>query len=158
MKKKILIFATIIALIDQIIKKTIVSSIIYQKMYFIFPRLLYITYVKNSGGAWSILSGNIFFLLIVSSFCLIGIGYYLYHKSNITKLECAYFSLILGGIVGNYVDRIMLSGVIDYIGIILGSYYFPIFNFADICIVLGVILILIDGWIGDRSGIRSKKR
>jgi len=52
------------------------------------------------------------------------------------------YSLLLGGILGNLVDRILHGYVIDYISVIIGKSYFPVFNFADICIVLGVILML----------------
>lgn len=155
MKKKILIFSTIVVIIDQLIKNIIISNFKYQDLQYIIPNFFYITKVKNTGGAWSILSNNTNLLLIISIICTLGIIYYLYKKHNLSKLECLYFSLLVGGIIGNLVDRLFYKGVIDYIGLIFGNYYFPIFNFADICIVCGIGLLLIDGWIGEKNGTRS---
>ncbi len=158
MKKKILLISFIILIIDQFIKHLVMTSLIYRKTYSIISNFFYLTYVKNTGGAWSILSDNIIFLLIVSIICIIGLIIYLFKKNNISKLECIYYSLLFSGIIGNLIDRIFYKGVIDYIGFIFGNYYFPIFNIADICIVCGILLLLIDGWIGDENGIRSNKR
>lgn len=156
MKKKIITISIIILIIDQLIKHLVMKSFIYKKVYTIIPNFFYLTYIKNTGGAWSILSGNTLFLLIVSIMCIIGIAYYLYKNHNISVSECIYYGLLLGGIIGNLIDRISYKGVIDYIGLIFGRYYFPIFNIADICIVCGIILLLINGWIGEKNGIRSK--
>ena len=153
-----LLISFIILIIDQFIKHLVMTSLIYRKTYSIISNFFYLTYVKNTGGAWSILSDNIIFLLIVSIICIIGLIIYLFKKNNISKLECIYYSLLFGGIIGNLIDRIFYKGVIDYIGFIFGNYYFPIFNIADICIVCGILLLLIDGWIGDENGIRSNKR
>ena len=55
--------------------------------------------------------------------------------------------MIIGGIIGNLLDRIMYHGVIDYLSFQFGSYYFPIFNFADIGITLGVLLLIINTYL-----------
>lgn len=156
MKKRMLVISFIILIIDQLIKHLVMTSLVYRKTYSVISNFLYLTYVKNTGGAWSILSGNTIFLLLISLVCIAGLGVYLHKKNTISKLECIYYGLLFGGIIGNLIDRILYKGVIDYIGFIFGSYYFPIFNIADICIVCGIILLLIDGWIGEKNGIRGK--
>ena len=75
-----------------------------------------------------------------------------------SNLSIISYSLIIGGIIGNLIDRIFLNHVIDFLSFNIFGYYFPIFNIADICIVCGILLLLIDGWLGDENGIRSNKR
>lgn len=130
----------------------------YQQTFYLIPKFLYFTYVKNTGGAWSIFSNSTWFLLIIGLICIIALSYYIYRKEDFNYLEVIYFGLIIGGILGNFIDRIFHSGVIDYIGFIFGNYYFPIFNIADICIVCGGILLMIDSLRSDQDGIRSNKR
>lgn len=145
MKKKLLIFSSILFIIDFIIKRTIIENLVFQKVYTIIPHFFYITYVKNTGGAWSILAGNVSFLIGIG-ICFLGILiYYIMKKNQLTKLEIIYYSLLVGGVCGNFIDRILYGGVVDYLGFIFGRYYFPVFNFADICIVLGVGLFILDG-------------
>lgn len=129
----------------------------YQETNFLIPKFLYFTYVKNTGGAWSIFSNNTWILLAVGIVCIIGLGYYIYKRENFSLLEVIYLGLIIGGILGNFVDRVFRGGVVDYIGFIFGSYYFPVFNIADICIVCGGVLLLIDSLRSDQDGIRSNE-
>ena len=63
------------------------------------------------------------------------------HK--LSSLEIFSYSLLIGGIIGNLIDRIVRGYVIDFISIKLGNYNFPIFNVADILIVIGVFLLLL---------------
>lgn len=130
----------------------------YQQTFYLIPKFLYFTYVKNTGGAWSIFSNSTWFLLVIGFICIMALSYYIYRKEDFNYLEVIYFGLIIGGILGNFIDRIFHSGVIDYIGFIFGNYYFPIFNIADICIVCGGILLMIDSLRSDQDGIRSNKR
>lgn len=157
MEKKIIITSIILLIIDQVLKQLVLMNISYQETISIIPNFFYLTQVRNTGGAWSILSGNTIFLLILSFFVLVGIFYYLQKKETMPRLEEISYILLLGGILGNLIDRICYKGVIDYLGFIFGNYYFPVFNFADICIVCGVILLLIGNLVGDRNGIRSNK-
>ena len=119
---------------------------------------LYFTYVKNSGAAWSILSNNTWLLLLVGIICLIGLNFHIYQKKEFELLEVIYFGLIIGGIMGNLIDRIFYGGVIDFIGMIFGNYYFPIFNIADICIVSGMLLLMIDSLGSEKNEIRSDSK
>ena len=62
--------------------------------------------------------------------------------ADIHDFDMFIYSLLLGGVLGNLLDRIIHGYVIDYISLNIFGYHFPIFNFADICIVLGVILLI----------------
>ena len=74
--------------------------------------------------------------LVVIYFCFI-------KDKNLSKLEIVLISMLIGGIIGNFIDRIIFKYVIDYLEFIILGYYFPVFNFADICIVLSIIGIII---------------
>lgn len=69
---------------------------------------------------------------------------YIIKRKTFQKLEILEYGLILGGVLGNLIDRIRLGGVVDYIGLKFGSYHYPIFNFADMMIVFGVVLIMVE--------------
>ena len=79
----------------------------------------------------------------------------LYNKLN--KLDYIIYSLLYGGIVGNLFDRIVYGYVIDYLDFYIFNYNFPVFNFADVCIVISVILIIFDSIRGVLYENRSKK-
>lgn len=157
MKKKIFSLTFIVFFLDQLLKHIITSTFLLRETFYVIPNFFYITYVQNTGGAWSIFSSIPYFLVIINILFLgLFIGY-IYKKENFPLLKIIYFGLILGGVLGNLVDRILLNGVIDYIGIQFGSYYYPIFNFADIAIVVGMVLIIIEILRGEKYENRSRK-
>lgn len=143
-QKKMLILITIIVLIDQLTKTWIRINFNYLETITIINNFFNITYTKNTGGAWSILEGNQLFLIIVSIIFLIVLTVYIKKEKNITNLSLTSFYLIISGIIGNLIDRIFLNAVVDFLSFKIIDYYFPIFNFADIMIVIGVTLLMID--------------
>ncbi len=143
-QKKMLILIAIIVLIDQLTKTWIRINFNYLETITIINNFFNITYTKNTGGAWSILEGNQLFLIIVSIIFLIVLTVYIKKEKNITNLSLTSFSLIISGIIGNLIDRIFLNAVVDFLSFKIIDYYFPIFNFADIMIVIGVTLLMID--------------
>ena len=102
--------------------------------------LFRITYIKNYGAAFNILTGSRILLSIISIIISIFILYIILSKNNNTKLQLYSYSLILGGTLGNGIDRIKNGYVIDFIN--LNFINFPIFNLADISINIGFIIIL----------------
>ena len=97
-------------------------------------------YVKNFGAAFNLFSGNRIFLSLVSSIITILLIYYIFNKSIINKLDLLSLSFVLGGTLGNGIDRITKGYVIDFIN--LNFIDFPVFNIADIAINIGLILII----------------
>ena len=76
-----------------------------------------------------------------------------------TKLNTYGFGLLLGGILGNLSDRLIFGYVKDFLDFIIFKYDFPVFNIADICIVIGVILLIISILKGeDNSGSKSSRK
>ena len=105
--------------------------------------------VKNTGGAFSILNNNVGLLSIIGIIFLILIMKYINKSKNTTNIENIGISFLLGGLLGNLLDRLIRGGVIDYLSFKILGYYFPIFNLADIFITFGVFLILINEIRGD---------
>ena len=141
MKKNIL-KVIVLVIIDQLIKLVVLNTIAKTgESITIIPKFLQLTYVENFGGAFGIFMTRI--LLIGVNLLIIFVIIKLltskkYDFDNKAKLG---FSLILSGGIGNLIDRIFRGYVIDYIDI-TQIFNYPVFNFADICIVVGVILIM----------------
>ena len=158
LKKKICEIGALVFLVDQFVKYVIISMFYYGKEVFLIPNFFYLTYVKNTGGAWSLFSDHTGILLIVGIISIGRLSFYIYKKNHFHLLEVIYLGLIMGGVLGNFIDRLLRGGVIDYIGLRFGSYYFPVFNIADICIVCGAFLLIIDSFKEDHYESRSTNR
>ena len=99
-----------------------------------------IDYVKNYGAAFNMLSGSRIFLSTLSSIIGLVLIYLIINKKNINNIDLLSYSFILGGTIGNGIDRITRGYVIDFIN--LNYINFPVFNLADISINIGFILII----------------
>ncbi|MDD3453491.1 MAG: signal peptidase II [Bacilli bacterium] len=141
--KKLSIYTIILILLDQISKILISNILILNEEINIIKNFFNITYVKNIGAAFSIFEGKQIFLVITSILILIIIYYFLINKKDLKKLEIISYSLIISGIIGNLIDRIIYQSVIDFLSFKLINYYFPIFNLADTFIVIGSIIYII---------------
>lgn len=143
MYKRLTIYSIILIVIDQVIKLVVNSSLKLYESITIIKNFFNITYVQNKGAAWSILSGNRFLLIGIAIIALFLIFMFFVKNKKLSKLEIIFYSLLIGGIVGNLIDRVIYGYVVDYLDFNIFGYNFPIFNFADICIVISVVLILV---------------
>ena len=141
MKKNILL-ALLLLTIDQALKVIISVFLKLNTPVVIINRFFNLTYVRNYGAAWSILSGNRILLIIISLISLIFIYKFMIKDKNKFSFENICYSILLGGILGNLCDRIIYGYVIDYLDFTIFGYQYPIFNFADICIVISIFLII----------------
>ena len=132
------LLSTIIIIIDQTTKHII--SINYKSL--INKELIFFTldYVKNFGAAFNLFNGSRVFLSILSIIVTFLIIYYFLNSSSIRNIDLFSYSFILGGTIGNGIDRVTKGYVIDFIN--LNFINFPVFNIADISINIGVILVL----------------
>lgn len=135
MNKQKLIIGLFVLIIDQILKGIIETL---TKSYVIIDKVFSIKFVTNTGAAFSILENNILLLIVVSISVLI-LVYNLSFSFKSDKLTNITFGLLYGGILGNLIDRVFYGYVRDFISI--GK--FPVFNIADIAIVIGIILLVI---------------
>ncbi len=105
-------------------------------------KLFTLTPILNTGAAFSILTSHTQLLIYLSFFVLLGISsWVVYYSSTLTGMEILSVSLLISGVIMNLFERMTLGYVIDYIK--LNFISFPIFNFADVAIVLGAILYII---------------
>ncbi len=143
----------ILFLIDRLFKILVVNYL--KTSITLIPNILNLTYVKNVGAAFSLMEGKTTLLAILSLLAFLVIYKELISKQNETLLNISYI-MILGGILGNFYDRLVLNHVIDYISVIIFNYHFPIFNFADMLIVIGVLLLIYELWKDEKNEIRNK--
>ena len=127
--------------VDQLIKYFVIQNISLTDTIVVIPHMLNLIFVKNTGAAFSILAGKTDLLSIISSVVCIAIIWYMFKKRPKNMLLTASLSIILGGAAGNLVDRAARHFVVDYLE--LSFIKFPIFNFADIMITVGAILLMI---------------
>jgi len=154
--KKISIITIICILIDQIIKTIITNNLELYQSIKIINNFFNITYVRNDGAAWSILSGGRFLLILIGIISLILIYKYFIKDKKLNNLEIITYGLLLGGIIGNLIDRIAFGYVIDFLDFLIFNYNFPVFNIADTFIVISVFLIIIDTFRGDKNEVSSR--
>lgn len=141
--KIIYIVLAIEVVIDQIIKYIICKQLSLYQSINVIDNFFYITYVKNDGAAWSMLSGSRIFLILMSLVVIWLIYRYFIKNKKLNLIEKTTYGILYGGIIGNLLDRLFRGNVIDYFDVRIFSYNFPVFNFADICIVLSVMVLAV---------------
>lgn len=146
-----------IVLLDQASKAWIVAHVALYHSIVLLP-VLDITHVYNRGAAFSFLNGAsgwqrwVFAALaVVVSVVLLAALRQLERRAWLTA--CG-FALILGGAVGNLIDRLRVGQVVDFVNVHWESHYFPTFNVADSAITVGVALWLLDTWLDARRKAR----
>lgn len=139
----IIILSIIFLIIDQITKILVVNSLVPGENIEIIKNIFSIIYTNNTGAAFSILLGKRIFLIVVAVLIIGVLLYYIKRNKIEKKIDIIALSFIIGGSLGNLIDRIIRGYVIDFISIKIGNYNFPIFNVADILIVIGVFLLLL---------------
>ena len=142
-----IIILTIVFFVLDIVSKLVVSNLmnVYDSI-IIIKDFFYITYVRNTGAAWSIFEGETLGLVIVSLIIISFIIYYMCKNKPKSKLEKIGYSMILSGSFGNLFDRIIYGYVVDFLDFYIFGYDYPIFNLADCFIFVGVMLLIIYTW------------
>ena len=140
---RVLFFSAIIVIADQISKSIVKYSMHLYESIPAIPGFFHLTYVVNKGMAFGIdlpIGIGIFsFLSIIISCFLVFILWR--ERENISLVRIA-LALILGGAIGNLIDRILFSEVVDFLDFMIGDYHWYIFNIADSAVTVGIILML----------------
>jgi len=144
--------------LDQCIKYLVETRLVLQEMVEVLPFLaLYRTY--NTGVAFSMFSSFSDTILVVVSLAVIAFILYLASRSTPEQWFARLgFALIIGGAVGNLIDRVVYGHVIDYIYFHTPVWSFAVFNLADVFITIGAIIVLLEeflGWRRQRTGSES---
>lgn len=130
----------LLIVVDQVIKYLCIGLLKPVGSVKIIDGLLNFTYVENRGAAFGVLQNQRwFFIILTSIFCFLILYLLFYYKQHNFWSKMA-ASLILAGGIGNLVDRIKYGYVIDFISV---SFFPPVFNFADCCVVIGATALFI---------------
>ena len=141
--KKIGIISLVFIIIDFIVKIIINNNMNVYDSISIIPSFFSITYVRNTGAAFSIMENSRILFIIIGFIALILIYKYLIMNKVLNKYLMISYSMLIGGIIGNMIDRIIYGYVIDYLSFNIFGYSFPIFNLADTFIVVSIIMLLL---------------
>lgn len=145
---------SIVLIIDQIVKLLINNKMALYQQIKIIPKFFTIYYVKNTGAAFSILEDSTILLTIISVIFIVILDRMIKKEKTFTKLSAISLGMIMGGIFGNLIDRIIHHAVIDYLSFQIFKYEFPVFNIADIGITVGVGLLIISMIIERKQDVR----
>jgi signal peptidase II len=137
------LIALLIILADQISKWAIVRYMEIGDRIPLINQFLYITSHRNKGAAWGILQGQMWFFYVVTTIVVIILVIYIRNLKPEQKIFGLALGLMLGGAIGNFIDRIFRKEVVDFIDTWIFSYDFPIFNIADSALVIGVCFIFV---------------
>ncbi|ENH98309.1 lipoprotein signal peptidase [Gracilibacillus halophilus YIM-C55.5] len=149
------IVALVVVLFDQASKWIVVRQMEVGESIPVIDSFFLITSHRNTGAAWGILEGQMLFFYVIT-FVVIGfVVYYINKYAKDSKWLAISLAFILGGAIGNFIDRLFRKEVVDFFDLYFGSYNYPIFNIADSSLVVGVIAMLIYTIIDERKKKRS---
>ena len=134
------IIGILLAVADQIIKVLVSTNLKPIGSISVIDNLLSFTYVENRGVAFGSFAGNRLIFVVLTTALIAAILIYMFKKKPKGRLFYASVALIIGGGIGNLIDRIFYGYVIDYISL---SFFPPVCNFADYCITIGTVLLMV---------------
>ncbi|NCC55309.1 MAG: signal peptidase II [Erysipelotrichia bacterium] len=156
-KKNIFLLLLLVGtlLLDQISKWAITSGLKLHESIPLIPNFFSLTYVQNTGAAWSMLEGKMIFFYIISVIAIIAMILYFRTLKEYQFLSKMGIVLMISGTLGNFIDRLFLNYVRDFLDFIIFNYDFPVFNVADMCLCIGIAMILLDEFM-DHYGVGYK--
>lgn len=138
-----LLVIALLTLLDQLSKKAIVENIALNEKIVIIKDFFNITYVRNYGAGFSILQNARVFLSLISLVAIVVLSYYLYKTKKNQLYDIISYLFIISGALGNLIDRLRLSYVVDFLDFYIFGYDYPVFNVADSFITVGCVMIII---------------
>lgn len=147
-KKKFLGLITIVSiftiLVDQLSKFIVNSTVKFGYTKEIIPDFFSITNARNFGAAWSILWDKRIYIILITVVAMLLVVFLLVREKEPNKFKTLYYGLLMGGIIGNLIDRVLLGYVIDFFDFNFFGFRYPIFNISDVAIVISVLLICVE--------------
>ena len=145
---------TIVVLVtaDQFSKFLIVKNFVENEKIVLIKNFFNITYIKNYGAGFSILQNQTIFLVVVTIAAIGFVTYLLIKSKNNEAFNRICYLLIIGGAIGNLIDRLTLGYVIDFLDFYIFGYDFPVFNIADSFLTIGCILLIISILLESKRG------
>lgn len=143
--------------LDQFTKWIVTQKMALYEQIPIIDNFFYFTSHRNTGAAWGILEGKMTFFYIITAIVTIGIVFYMERYAKGNMLLSISLSFLLGGAIGNFIDRLFRQEVVDFLDFIIFSYDFPIFNIADSFLVIGVGLMIIATLLEENHKVTDQK-
>lgn len=137
--------AIIVIFLDQVTKWFVVKNMqLGEEIIIIEPYLSFLSH-RNRGAAWGMLEGQMWLFYIVTVVVAAGIIYFFHKEAQGHRLFGISLMLLLGGAIGNFIDRLVSGEVVDFISVLIPviNYDFPIFNIADAALSIGVVTLII---------------
>ncbi|MGN0442506.1 MAG: signal peptidase II [Acutalibacteraceae bacterium] len=134
------IIAALSIAVDQLIKIFVINNLQPIKSVTVIDNLLTFTYVENKGMAFGMLANQRWIFIALTSIVILALVIAVFKLKNQSRLFYISAALLIGGGIGNLIDRILYGYVVDYIAL---SFFPPVCNFADYCVTAGVIIFLV---------------
>jgi signal peptidase II len=137
--------AAFVVIIDQLSKWSIVKNMQLGEKIMLWDPYFGLLSHRNRGAAWGMLQGQFWLFALVTVAVIIGILYYFHKEAKGKPLFQASLMFILGGAIGNFIDRVFRGEVVDFVNVLIPvvNYDFPIFNIADAALTIGVVMLII---------------
>ncbi len=135
--------AAAVVILDQWTKWLVVRYMRLGESIPIIDNVLYITSHRNRGAAWGMLEGQFWLFYLITVIVVAAIVIYIRRLKPSERLAGVGLGLMLGGAIGNFLDRVFRKEVVDFIHAYIGTYSFPVFNVADSALTVGVILLFV---------------
>ncbi len=151
MRRFDILWIGIAIILDQMSKMIVESFMELYDSVKVIPGFFDITYVRNTGAAFSMLEGKMIFFYIISVAALVAMFYYLIKADKKNYLMRSALILMIAGTIGNFIDRLFFQYVRDFLDFTIFGYDFAIFNVADSFLVIGVVILLIEAFVSERK-------
>lgn len=151
------LIALVIIGLDQLSKWLVVKNMELYEQIPVIENFFYITSHRNKGAAWGILQDQMIFFYLITAVVVVGIVFYMQKYGQNNPLLSISLSLVLGGAIGNFIDRLLRQEVVDFLDFMIFQYDYPIFNIADSALFVGVILVLISAFVDEKKKGKTSK-
>lgn len=140
-------------ILDQWTKWLIVKNMEIGERVSVWDPWLGILSHRNRGAAWGMLEGQMWIFTIVTIAVIIGVLYYFHKEAQGKPLFQVGLMLLLGGAIGNFIDRLFRGEVVDFVDVLIPvmDYHFPIFNVADAALTIAVVVLMIALFLEDKK-------
>ena len=140
----VLTVSAVIIVLDQFSKYFVKTNLNLYDSVPVIENFFHITFITNSGMAFGInFPGGIYFFTVASFFLTILLFWYLWQERDSTIYIRLSLALIIGGAIGNLIDRILYQKVVDFFDFMIGTYHWYVFNVADASVSIGMVILLI---------------
>lgn len=139
-----------IIILDQLTKWLVVRNMEVRESIPIVENIIHLTSHRNAGAAFGILQGQMWLFYVATVAVVAVIIYMIQTQLEGSRWYGTALGLILGGAIGNFIDRLLEGAVVDFIDVYIFTYNFPIFNVADISLVTGVIMVIIHVFLEEK--------